>query len=70
MMSADMKADIKQQIKDLVAYLTKKYLQNLKYNIKWVCFLHLILVSIAFVLIMFVKNRGVEGVLFNGQNPF
>ena len=35
MMSADVKANIKQQeIKDLVVYLTKKCLQNLKYNIK------------------------------------
>ena len=37
MMSADVKATIKQQIKDLVAYFTKKYLQNLKYNIKSGC---------------------------------
>ena len=36
-MSADVKATIKQQIKDLVAYFTKKYLQNLKYNIKSGC---------------------------------
>ena len=35
MMSADVKANIKQQeIKDLVVYLAKKCLQNLKYNIK------------------------------------
>ena len=33
MMSTDVKANIKQQeIKDLVAYLKKKYFQNLKYN--------------------------------------
>ena len=31
--STDVKVDIKEQeIKDLVAYLTKKYLQNLKYR--------------------------------------
>ena len=35
MMAADIKANIKQQeIKYLEAYLTQKYLQNLKYNIK------------------------------------
>ena len=35
-MSADVKANIKkqQEIKDLVVYLAKKFLQNLKYNIK------------------------------------
>ena len=50
MMSADVKANIKQQeIKDLVTYLTilcKKYLQNLKYNVNSGCIFHLILVGI------------------------
>ena len=50
MMSADVKANIKQQeMKDLVTYLTilcKKYLQNLKYNVNSGCIFHLILVGI------------------------
>ena len=38
-MSANVKANRKQQeMKDLVAYLKKKHLQNLKYNIKRSCF--------------------------------
>ena len=66
-MSADVKANIKQQIKDLVAYLTKEYLQNLKYNIKRGCIFHWILVGIPFVLILSVNNRG--GFFWlNGQN--
>ena len=66
-MSADVKANIKQEIKDLVAYLTKEYLQNLKYNIKRGCIFHSILVGIPFVLILSVNNRG--GFFWlNGQN--
>ena len=69
MMSADVKANIKQQeIKDLVVYLTKKYLQNLKYNIKRGCIFHSVLVGIPFVLILSIKNREAERVLLNGQN--
>ena len=61
-MSADVKATIKQQeIKDLVADPTKKYLQNLKYNIKRECIFHSILVDISFVLILSIKNKGVGG---------
>ena len=56
-MSADVKANIKQEIKDLVAYLTKEYLQNLKYNIKRGCIFHSILIGIPFVLILSVNNR-------------
>ena len=72
MMSADVKANIKQQeIKDPVVYPTKKYLQNLKYNIKRGCIFHLILVGIPFVLILSIKNRGAGRVfiMLNGQNP-
>ena len=66
-MSADVKANIKQQIKDLVACLTKEYLQNLKYNIKRGCIFHSILVGTPFVLILSVNNRG--GFFWlNGQN--
>ena len=61
-MSADVKANIKQQqIKDLVAYLTnvyKMYLQYLEYNIKRGYIFHSILVGIPFVLILSVKNSG------------
>ena len=62
MISADVKAKIKnQEIKELVAYLIhfyKKYLQNLKYNVKRACIFHLILVGIPSSLILSVKNRG------------
>ena len=48
-MSAHVKANIKpQEIKDVVAYLTnfyKKYLQNLKHNVKRGCIFHVILVG-------------------------
>ena len=50
MISADIKGNIKQQeIKDLVGVSTnfyRKYLQNLKYNVKRVCVFHLILVKV------------------------
>ena len=49
------------EIKDLVADPTKKYLQNLKYNIKRECIFHSILVDISFVLILSIKNKGVGG---------
>ena len=68
-MSADVKANIKQQeIKDLVAYLTKKYLQNLKYNIKRGCIFRTILVGIPFLLVLSIKNRGWGFFLLNKQN--
>ena len=64
-MSADVKANIKQQeIKDLVAYPTnvyKNYLQNLKYNLKRGCIFHSILLGIPFILILSVKSRGDGG---------
>ena len=50
MISADIKGNIKQQeIKDLVGVSTnfyRKYLQNLKYNVKRVCVFRLILVKV------------------------
>ena len=59
MMSADVRANIKQQdLKDLVAYLKKNYLQNLKYNLKSGRIFHSILVGIPFALILSVKNGG------------
>ena len=62
-MSADVKARIKQEINDMVAHLTnfnKKYLQNLKYNVKRGCIFHLILVVILLILILSVKNWEVK----------
>ena len=57
-MSANVKANRKQQeMKDLVAHLKKKYLQNLKYNIKRGRVFHSILVGIPFVLRLSVMNR-------------
>ena len=61
-MFADVKANIKQQdLKDLVAYLKKKYFQNLKYNLKRGRIFHSILVGIPFALILSVKNGGGGG---------
>ena len=69
MMFADVKANIKQQdLKDLVAYLKKKYFQNLKYNLRRGRIFHSILVGIPFALILSVKNGG-GVILLNGQNP-
>ena len=71
MISADVKANKnnnKQKIWWL--YLTnfyKRYLQNLKYNVKRVCILRLILFGILSILILSVKYRGGGGLL-NGQN--
>ena len=65
MMSADVKANIKQEIKDLVTHLTilcKKYFQNLKYSVNRGCIFHLILVGIPSTLILSIKSRGVRGV--------
>ena len=78
MMAADVKANIKQlEIKYLVAYLTQKYLQNLKYNIKGgVHTFYSILVGIPFILILSFKNRGWGGrargfcLTSNGQIKF
>ena len=52
MMSTDVKASIKQQeINNLAAYLTNKYLQNLKYNVNGRIF-HFILIDILFILMV------------------
>ena len=64
MISADVKSNIKQQ--EIKLY--KKYLQNFIYSVKRVCIFHLILVGIASILLLSVKNRGAEGLL-NGQSP-
>ena len=69
MMSADVKANIKQkEIKDLVTYLTilcKKYLQNLKYSVNRGYIFHLILVGIPSTLILSMKTGGLGGGLLN-----
>ena len=48
----------------------KKYLQNLKYNVKASCIFHLVLIGVLSILILSVKNRGSgwEEGLPNGQN--
>ena len=71
MRSGGVKANKKQQ--EIWLYLTnmyKKYLQNLKYNVKWTCIFHLILVGILSILILSVKNRVGGRVLLNKQNLF
>ena len=71
MISADIKADLK-QIKELVdvilELLTEVPSQNLKYNVKQACIFNLILVAISFSLILSVKNREVKGFLLNNQD--
>ena len=60
MISADVKADVKQQIKDLAVAsqnFYEKYLQKLKYTVKRANIFHLILVGIPSSLILLVKNR-------------
>ena len=58
------KANVKQyDIKELVAVyifinFNKKYLQNLKYNVKRACIFHLILLGIPSSLIFSVKSSG------------
>ena len=52
MISADIKTDAKQEIKELVPS------QNLKYNVKQACIFNLILFGIPSSLILFVKDRG------------
>ena len=49
---------------DLVVYLInfyKKYLQNVKYNVKRACIFHLIFVSVLSNVILSGKNRGAGG---------
>ena len=71
MISADIKADLK-QIKELVdvilELLTEVPCQNLKYNVKQACIFNLILVGIPSSLILSVKNRGRRGFLLNSYN--
>ena len=62
MISTDVKADVKkQEIKELAAlscfFFYKKYLQNLKYNVKQTCIFYLILLGIPSSLILPVMIR-------------
>ena len=72
MVSADVKSNIKQEMKDLVAAsykFCKKYLQNLKWNVKRACIFHLIMLGIPSILILSVKKKGMgEGGLLNEKN--
>ena len=71
MISADIKTDVKQEIKELLAVsynFTEVPSQNLKCNVKEACIFNLILVDIPSSLILSVKNRGKQGFLLNSQN--
>ena len=67
MISADVKANVKQEIIELVAVFLekfyKKYIQhsNLKYDVKRACIFHLILVGIQYTLIFSFSNSGSQG---------
>ena len=63
MISADVKTYVQQQeIKEVVAItFYKKYLQNLKYNVKQACIFHLILSGITSNLLLSVKNSWCGG---------
>ena len=68
MISADVKANIKQEIKGsggciLQIFMTSKYLQTLKYNVKKVCVFHVIFHPSCYCL-CWVAGGG----LLNGQN--
>ena len=58
MISGDIKTDVEQEIKELVAvsYITEVLSQNLKYNVKQDCF--------SSSLILSVENRESEGVFY------
>ena len=59
MISADVKNNMKQEIKELVAgsyNFYKKCLQNLKYNVKKACISHLILVGVSLSLTRTAKH--------------
>ena len=45
----------------------KKYLQNIKYNVKRVCIFHLILFGTPSSSILSVKNRGQGGYLMDNK---
>ena len=71
MISADIKTDVKQEIKELLAVsynLAEVPSQNLKCNVKQACIFNSILVDIPSSLILTVKNRGRQGFLLNSQN--
>ena len=73
MVSAVVKAVKQQEIKELVVVFCnfhKKYLQNLKCNVKQAYIFHLTLLGIASSLILSIKSRGSGGFLLNGQNLF
>ena len=72
MIYADVKADVKQlgkknlQLNLVSSY--KKYIQNLKYNVKQTCIIYLILLGIPSILMLPAKNKGVgEWGVGNGQ---
>ena len=71
MISADVKANVKQWIKKLVdvSYrFYKRYLQNLKYNVKRACIFHLILVGYFIELDIVCQEQGEAFLLIKGQN--
>ena len=69
MISTDTKADVKREIKELVAvsYNFQQKLKNLKYNIKQDCIFNLIFVGTQFSLLS-AKNMGTRGILLNSLN--
>ena len=65
MIYADVKANVKQlEKKNLQLHLLtsyKKYIQNLKHNVKQICIFYLILLGIPSSLMLSAKNKGVGG---------
>ena len=61
MISADIKTDVKQEIKKLVAVscitFHRSTFSNLKFNTKQACIFHLMLVGIPCSLILSIKNE-------------
>ena len=59
MISADIKTDVKQEMKKVVILqlFTEVPSHNLKYNVKRACIFHLILAGIPYRLILSIENR-------------
>ena len=68
MIFANIKTDVKQEIKVLVAVSYNFPQKHLLCSVKRGCIFNLILVGIPSSLILSVKNIGVRGFLLNGQN--
>ena len=72
-LSADVKANVKQQEINYLVAVSYKFLQEVPSKLEIQCkkgmYFYLILVGIPSILILSLKNRGVRVFLLNGVNP-